>query len=43
MPENATSNNTSALIDSLARKERKDALVLRKLVQEGKLEEAEKS
>ncbi|MDK8392617.1 C1 family peptidase, partial [Lactobacillus gasseri] len=43
MPENATSNNTTALIDSLARKERKDALVLRKLVQEGKLEEAEKA
>ena len=43
MSENATSNNTSALIDSLARKERKDALVLRKLVQEGKLEEAEKA
>ena len=42
MPENATSNNTTALIDSLARKERKDALVLRKLVQAGKTEEVEK-
>lgn len=30
-------------MNSLARKERKDALVLRKLVQEGKLEEAEKA
>ncbi|RVU70746.1 MULTISPECIES: C1 family peptidase [Lactobacillus] len=43
MPESFNSNNTTALIDSLARKERKDALVLRKLVQEGKFDEAEKT
>ncbi len=43
MPENATSNNTSALIDSLARKERKDAILLRKLASEGKTEEVEKA
>lgn len=43
MPENATSNNTNALIDSLARKEKKDALVLRKLMQEGKTEEVQEA
>lgn len=41
MPENFNSNDTTALIDSLARKERKDALVLRDLAQKGKLNEAE--
>lgn len=43
MPESFNSNNTTALIDSLARKERKDALVLRKLANEGKTEELEKT
>lgn len=42
MPESFNSNHSNAIDDSLARKERKDALVLRKLVQAGKLEEAEK-
>lgn len=35
MPESFNSNNTTGLIDSLARKERKDAIALRKLVSEG--------
>jgi aminopeptidase C len=39
MPENFNSNNTRGLIDSLARKERKDALQLRKLAQLGKTDE----
>lgn len=43
MPESFNSNNTAALVDSLARKERKDALVLRKLANEGKTEELEKA
>ncbi len=43
MPESFNTNHTAGLSDALARKERKDALVLRKLVQEGKLEEAEKA
>ena len=43
MPESFNTNHTAGLADALARKERKDALVLRKLVQEGKLEEAEKA
>ncbi len=43
MPENFNSNDTTGLIDSLGRKERKDALVLRKLVSEGKKDEAEKA
>ena len=41
MPETYNTNHTAALAESLGRKERKDALVLRKLVQEGKLEEVE--
>lgn len=41
MPESYNANHTAALADSLARKQRKDALVLRKLVQDGKKEEAE--
>lgn len=41
MPESFNSNNTTALRDSLARKERKDAILLRKLVNEGKKEELE--
>lgn len=43
MPESFNSNNTAALVDSLARKEHKDALVLRKLANEGKSEELEKA
>lgn len=43
MPESFNSTNTAALVDSLARKERKDALVLRKLANEGKSEELEKA
>ena len=39
MPESFNSNDTTALIDSLARKERKDAVLLRKLVAEGKQDE----
>ena len=39
MPESFNSNDTTALIDSLARKERKDAVFLRKLVAEGKQDE----
>lgn len=35
MPENFNSNNTAALVDSLARKEKKDAILLRKLAQQG--------
>ncbi|HBQ08098.1 MAG TPA: aminopeptidase, partial [Lactobacillus sp.] len=46
MPESFNSNNTTGLIDSLARKERKDAIALRKLVSEGssqdELEKAKK-
>lgn len=42
MPESFNTNHTSGLADALARKERKDALVLRKLVQEGKTDEVEK-
>ena len=46
MPESFNSNNTTGLIDSLARKERKDAIALRKLVNEGsskdELEKAKK-
>ena len=42
MPESFNTNHTAGLADALARKERKDALVLRKLVQEGKTEEVEK-
>ena len=34
MPESFNSNNTTGLIDSLARKERKDAIALRKLLNE---------
>lgn len=41
MPESFNSNNTTALRDSLARKERKDAILLRKLANEGKKEELE--
>lgn len=41
MPEGFNSNNTTALRDSLARKERKDAILLRKLANEGKKEELE--
>lgn len=41
MPESFNSNNTTGLIDSLARKERKDALLLRKLANEGKKDELE--
>lgn len=43
MPESFNSNNTTGLIDSLARKERKDALLLRKLANEGKKDELEKA
>ena len=43
MPESFNSNNTTGLIDSLARKERKDALLLRKLVKEGKQDQLEKA
>lgn len=43
MPESFNTNNTTALAENLARKERKDALVLRKLVSEGKKDEAEKN
>lgn len=39
MPESFNSNDTTALIDSLARKERKDAVFLRKLVADGKQDE----
>lgn len=39
MPESFNSNDTTALIDSLARKERKDAVLLRKLVADGKQDE----
>lgn len=42
MPESFNTDHTSALRDALARKERKDALVLRKLVNAGKTEEVEK-
>lgn len=42
MPESFNTNHTAGLADALARKERKDALVLRKLVQAGKTEEVEK-
>src|SRR5699024_11621066 len=41
MPESFNTNHTSGLADALARKERKDALVLRKLVQEGKTDRSE--
>ncbi|MBP2058171.1 aminopeptidase C [Lactobacillus colini] len=41
MPESFNSNDTTALADSLARKERKDALLLRKLANEGKKAELE--
>lgn len=43
MPESFNSNNTTGLIDSLARKERKDALVLRKLANAGEKDELEKT
>ncbi|GAA3635621.1 C1 family peptidase [Lactobacillus hamsteri] len=43
MPESFNSNNTTGLIDSLARKERKDALVLRRLANAGKTDELEKT
>ena len=43
MPESFNSDNTTGLIDSLARKERKDALLLRKLVKEGKQDQLEKA
>ena len=42
MPESFNTDHTAALRDALARKERKDALVLRKLVNDGKTEEIEK-
>ena len=42
MPETFNTNHTSGFADALARKEKKDALVLRKLVNEGKMDEVEK-
>ncbi|MBC9722316.1 C1 family peptidase [Lactobacillus acidophilus] len=39
MPESFNSNHTAGLIDSLARKERKDAILLRKLVNENRQNE----
>ncbi len=41
MPESFNADHTAALADSLARKQRKDALTLRKLIQAGKKDEAE--
>ncbi|CCI84898.1 aminopeptidase C [Lactobacillus pasteurii DSM 23907 = CRBIP 24.76] len=43
MPESFNSDNTSAIDDFLARKKRKDGLVLRKLVQAGKMDEVEEN
>ncbi|KRL63276.1 C1 family peptidase [Lactobacillus psittaci] len=43
MPETANTNNTAALAEALAQKEKKDALVLRKLAQAGDLEAAQKA
>lgn len=43
MPETFNSNNTSALIETLSKKEKKDALVLRKLAQAGDQEGLEKA
>lgn len=43
MPESFNSNNTTGLRDSLARKERKDAMVLRALVQKGDQEAVTKA
>lgn len=41
MPESFNADHTAALADSLARKQRKDALILRKLVRAGKNEAAQ--
>lgn len=43
MPESFDANHTAALIDSLARKERKDAITLRKLIHNGQKEQTAKA